>query len=734
MLERLGRAIYRARWAVILVWLLIFGVAAIFAPRVTTILRGGGYSIPDSQSIDAYNALHHAYGYETLSFTVVFTAPHSSGALLADAQRFRDLVSIRFGRVLHVQRPLWTPDHQVVFERIFSPPLNDLGASYAGPLRALLPSHGVRAYVTGPSAIYHDMEMVSDQDLHTIEAVTLPLAGLVLLLIFGSLVAAITPVLMAPVAVTLALALIYLIGHRLDMSIFVLNIASMLGLGVAIDYSLFLVHRFREELALGRDLETAVGRTVATSGRAILVSALVVTIGFSALTLVNVSMMQSIGIGGAIVTALSLVVALTLLPAILGILGPRINRFPVLPAAFNTRRAWRAIALRVMQRPVVVMVLVGGAIFLLAIPAFHLRVGIPGPQILPPTVDARAGNDLLDKHLGLANGSPLLVVVERRSGTSPRTAHATAFEVLDRLCSQRAVAGLATTPGVTSPRQIHPCGQVLAAMQRSSSAQSAKLRQAARHQRVALISAYLSVDPSSAQAEHVVQALRAQPPIPGYRILIGGQTAGQIDFDHYLYSRFPWVILFVVATIYLILLLAFRSVLLPLKAILMNLFSIAAAYGVVVFSFQDAHLAPLLGFTPTGNIDSIVPIFLFSVLFGISSDYEVFLLTRVYEEYLRTGHNEESVAGGLEFTGRIITSAALVMIVVFTAFAFARLEVVQELGLGLAAAVLIDATLIRILLVPATMRVLGRWNWWLPGRGFPHIQEECPPSQRVAGD
>jgi RND superfamily putative drug exporter len=235
------------------------------------------------------------------------------------------------------------------------------------------------------------------------------------------------------------------------------------------------------------------------------------------------------------------------------------------------------------------------------------------------------------------------------------------------------------------------------------------------------VSVFLKSDPSSAAAERYVTTLRDAKPIPGYSILIGGQTAGQMDFDHYLYSRFPLVIGFVIFIIYLVLLIAFRSVLLPLKAILMNVFSVLAAYGAVVYAFQDGHLARLLDFTNVGNIDSIVPVFLFCVLFGISTDYEVFLLTRVQEEYRITGNNEESVATGLAVTGRIITSAAVVMIVVFGAFAFARLVVIKQVGFGLAVAVLVDATLIRVLLVPATMRLLGKWNWWLPGRGFPRV-------------
>ncbi|MGH2448009.1 MAG: MMPL family transporter [Chloroflexota bacterium] len=731
MLERFGRAIYRIRWPVAICWLLITVGGAFIAPRITSVLHGGGYTIGNSQSVAAYNVLHHAYGYRAQVFTVVFDAgPQEKNLLIPAARHFREEVGGRFGKRLGVKGPYWTPDRAVVFEQLYSSPQGDFGASLAKPLNGLFPPPPVHTYLTGSSAIFHDMESVSDQDLQHIELITLPLAAAILLLIFGSVMAAIVPVVMAPVSVTLALALIYFLGRRIDMSIFVLNTASMLGLGVAIDYSLFMVHRFREELSEGRCVEDAVGRTVATSGRAILVSAVVVTIGFLSLSLTGVSMLRSIGLGGSIVVALSLIVALTLLPAVLGILGPRISLLPVVPEMALSRAPWLKLAHVVMRRPFRVILAVIGAVVVLALPAAHLRVGIPGPQILPPSVSSREGYDLLAHHLGLASQSPVLVVIKRKPDTPLKTFRPAALALLDHVCGSHEVAGLSADPGPHSPKQIYTCRQTLNRLQ--SSRPNAGLRTEVRTHNVALISAFLKTDPSSAAAEDYVRSLRNAPPIPGYQVLIGGQTAGQMDFDSSLYSRFPLVILFVIATIYLILLIAFRSLLLPLKAVLMNLFSIAAAYGVITFSFQDGRLASLLGFTPVGNIDSIVPVFLFSVLFGISTDYEVFLLTRVQEEYQLSGDNTFSVAQGLAATGRIITSAALIMIVVFGAFSFARLVVIKELGLGLAAAVLIDATLIRILLAPAMMRLIGRWNWWLPYRGFERVEKEETADSKIS--
>jgi putative drug exporter of the RND superfamily len=416
---------------------------------------------------------------------------------------------------------------------------------------------------------------------------------------------------------------------------------------------------------------------------------------------------------------LSLLIALTLLPAILAILGSRINLWTVVPARFTTGRIWRAVARRVMDMPWIVIGLVALVVAVLALPASHLRVGIPGPEILPPSVDSRAGNNLLNAKLGIANGAPVLVAIRRDPHTPASSFRSAALAVLDRICVSNEVAGVAGVPVPSSPSQVRTCESALLALENASPAENARARLLAQRHSLGLISVFLRTNPSSAAAEQYVTRLRQAGNVRGYTILIGGQTAGQMDFDNYLYSRFPLVILFVILTIYVVLFVAFRSLLLPLKAVLMNLLSVLAAYGATVFAFQDAHLSGLLGFTPVGNIDSIVPVFLFCVLFGVSTDYEVFLLTRVQEEFLAGASNEESVATGIAATGRIITSAAAVMVVIFGAFAFARLVVIQEVGLGLAVAVFVDATLIRALLVPATMRVLGRWNWWLPAALIP---------------
>jgi RND superfamily putative drug exporter len=434
------------------------------------------------------------------------------------------------------------------------------------------------------------------------------------------------------------------------------------------------------------------------------------------MTIFRVTMLTSLGIGGSVVVAISLVAALTFLPALLGVLGPRINLYSVVPHSLNSEGMWHRIAMVVMRRPWLVIAGVLAAVTIISLPARNLHVGVPGAAILPSGSQSRTGDTLLQQNLGLANQSPVLVVLKSPTGFSDPATRAGLLILAGKICQRTVVAGVAAAPVVDSPRQIIPCSKALSLGQSSGPT-------APRH--VALISVFLHADPSSPAAESFVTFLRKQTPPAHVQVLVGGQTAGQLDFDNFIYSQFPLAILFVVVVIFLILAIAFKSILLPIKAILMNFLSVVAAYGATVFAFQEGHLRSLLGFTPTNYLDSIVPIFIFCVLFGLSTDYEVFLLSRVREEYIWTGDNTHSVAVGLEKTGRIITSAAAIMVIIFGAFSVANWVVIKQLGFAMAVGVLVDATLIRALLVPAAMRVLGKWNWW-PARY--HIVTDSSPA------
>lgn len=720
MAARFGMFVYRCRWPIIGSWLVAMTVAAYFAPQVTSVLRGGGYSIPNSQAEKAYTALTHAYGYRTLAFTAVFT-PHRdipvSRAIQA-AALFRKRAAEKGPEAFLPGAPTISQDRRIVFVRVYTRPRQDLGIPLTAVVRQLVPSpKGVSGYVTGSSAVFFDMEQVSDGDLRHMEFITFPIALLILFVIFGTVVGALVPVSMGPLTVTSALAVVFLLGHRIDMSIFVLNTTTMLGLGVAIDYSLFMVQRFREELRYGNRVDEALVATVSTSGVAILVSAFTVAIGFLGMTLFRVSMLTSLGVGGSVVVGISLLCALTFLPAILGVLGPRVNAIAVVPRSLVVDRFWHRLSGWVMARPWTVILVVLVVVLIVSLPARGLRVGVPGPDILPSTSPSRIGDDLLNHDIGLANQSPVLVVLRSPSDFQLPAIRLGLLQLAGHICSRPIVAGVAAVPVVNSKADIVPCRIALARVGKMANA-DVPVR------KIALVSIYLRADPSSAAAEDFVSYLRRLSRPPGVQLFVGGQTAGQLDFDSFIYGRFPLAILFVVLAIFITLAVSFRSLLLPLKAVAMNGLSVLAAYGAAVWAFQDGALSSVLGFTKSGSLDSIVPVFIFCVLFGLSTDYEVFLLARVREEFKKTGDNTKSVARGLERTGRMITSAALIMVVIFAAFSFANLVVIKEIGFSLAVGVLVDATLIRALLVPAAMRVLGDWNWWPARYGLPQVLAE----------
>jgi RND superfamily putative drug exporter len=467
-----------------------------------------------------------------------------------------------------------------------------------------------------------------------------------------------------------------------------------------------------------------------------------VMIGFIALLLIGIQFMTSFGIGGAVVVACAVAAALTLLPALLSVVGTRINalRIPLLSrltmASTQQQRGerhgfWRAWALGVMRRPVLILVLVSALLVVLGWPIFSLSVGTPTASSLPTSTEARQGLDILNAAFPQTSDNPIYVIAQTPAGSSILTPdnlakvdslsawlaaqpHVTGVTSITRLptmpgaqaLSEQQLATIYASGAYQTDPQLQPIAQLLA---RTTNGDTT------------LITVNDDTKVDSAAGKALIDSLRAgdKRSAGGLTVLVGGFQAISLDFNRYLYDNFPRAILFILIATFILLLLMFRSLLLPLKAVLMNMLSVSAAYGVLVFVFQWGHFSDILGFTPNGFIDSTIPILLFCLLFGLSMDYEVFLLSRIREEWLRTRNNRHAVALGLEKTGGVITNAALLFVIVTGAFTFTSIVITQEVGLGMTVAVLVDATIIRSLLVPATMRLIGRWNWWLPGRPMP---------------
>jgi uncharacterized membrane protein YdfJ with MMPL/SSD domain len=561
------------------------------------------------------------------------------------------------------------------------------------------------------AAISHEVEA----GIIRAEIVTVPLAILIQLAVFGSLVAAGIPVLIGALAIVASIALILLLSTEAFQSIFAINIITMLGLGLGIDYSLFMVTRFREEIA-HRPTTEALVVTMATVGKAIFFSGITVVLGLAGTQFFPLPALKSMGQAGMLVTALALVYGLTLLPAILAILGGRVNALSIRRHAVRTQGAeggfWHRIANVVMRRPVTVLVTVLALLLIAGLPVLRLDLTPGGPEILPAHQEPRIVSERLASEFpqGDADPVPVLITVEDGDPFSAEN-----VELL-----RHVVDRLQTMPGVTRVESF--VAQELAAETGFDWAgydgNPAMLPPqiegtAAATTRGDQVLVHVTGPDSGGEAERLVRDIR-ELDSAALDIEVGGYAGATVDTLDGIRAGLVPAAAFVFVGSYVMLLLTFGSVLLPLKAMFMTLLSISASLGAVVFVFQDGNFERIFRFEATGEIISTTPILMFCILFGLSMDYEVLMLSRIQEEYERTGDNRASVAFGLSQTARVITGAAAIMVVVFGGFMLADIVVIKSMGFGLALAVLIDATIVRGLLVPATMRMMGRWNWWAP--------------------
>jgi RND superfamily putative drug exporter len=731
MLFRLGCALYRYRRGVLVVWGLVLLVALPVAPRVFRALAAGGFSSPDLEAFRASQLLADRFGSNPSNLVLVYQ--DSTQALAADDPAFTQQVedSLADVKQLNVVERVVTastsprqiaPDRRAQYATIAL-------AARAQDLREVLPTiqnairpTSLQLTLTGSPVFYQDIFDVTERDLRRAEILSIPTAAVALVLVFGSIVAGVVPGLVGGTAVAVTLALMVGLSQFFELSIFSLNLATMLGLGLGIDYSLFLVSRFREELARGESVERAVAWSVATAGRAVLFSGATVIIGLLALLTFDITALRSMGMAGALVVGLSVLGALTLLPALLSVLGPRIDALAIGPLAASARRAakpsgfWTRLANGVMARPVLVLVPLLAFLIALGLPFLRVDLGAPDASILPTDVQSRRGFDLLQAHWGDGELSPLLLVFQTTDGSSPMQAdHVAALALfMRRVQAHPSVVRVASVVSLDPRITPEQYALMYADPNHIADAYGYLATQATVRQDTLLAEVTSRFGQTDARSKDLVRAIRATPAPDGLRVLVGGGTAGVIDYADRLYEQFPRAALIVVLAIYLILLRTFGSVVLPLKAVAMNVLSILASYGALVVIFQEGALADQLHFQPLGFVEASLPIVMFCVLFGLSMDYEVFLLSRVQEAHMEGADHATAVARGLERSGRIITSAAAIVVLVSLSFVAADIVLIKALGLGTAIAVFLDATLVRALLVPATMRLLGEWNWWSP--------------------
>ena len=747
LFDRLGNWVVRRRRGVIVAWLVLIGLAIPFAPRAAGALRAGGFTLDTLPSAHARELLGTELGMPPSALVVVL---HSETSV-AGTPEFEAAAATATSRVqnaphvVSILSHLLAPgqvsaDGHVAYDVVFldlSP--DDSPEALTGIDDALVPVPGLDVGLAGGPAFYGDVQTVSEADLRRSEVISLPLAALVLLIVFGSVVSAAVPLMVGGGAVIVALAVIFGVASATPMSIFVLNLATLLGLGLGVDYSLLMTSRFREEMAsrtAWRDVPAGPARvsardaaiaesvrvTVATAGRAVFFSGLTVLLGLIGLVLFQFMILRSVGIAGAVVVALGVGAALTLLPALLAVIGDRLDSLAVrrVAAAPGVDGPWARLARRVMRHPVAVFVPTLGLLLALAVPFLGVRFNAPDSSILPPSVPSRAAFDLLVSRFGEGEFAPMQIAIRT---TGPATSPANIAALYDysrRLGADpriRRIVGIVDVdPRLTLSQYQLLYGDPAGPPDRYVQATLASTTKGDLTS-FTIFTAYSANRP---EAKALVNDLRSSggslAPPAGVQVFVGGGAAEVSDVVNEVAAEFPRTGLFILVATYLVLLVLLRSVVLPAKAIVMNALSIGASFGALVWIFQTGNLSALLGFQPLGFVETTQPVILFCVLFGLSMDYEVFLLSRMKEAWDRSRDNQEAVARGLERSGRIVSSAALIVVVVASSFGLADIVLIKALGIGMAIAVALDATVVRALLVPATMRLLGRWNWWIPAR------------------
>jgi RND superfamily putative drug exporter len=744
----LARLAVRRTKTLVVIWICVLAAAAVGASRVEKQLQVGGFSLPGTEFNTTANLLASELQISSDKSAVVV---YSSPTLRVTDKTFADAVEsslARLGKLPYVTKIqsfynpglpfLVSKDNHTTYAIVTMKGSENFLEQKTTTLRSLANAPPLITHLVGQSAVNYDVQKASAKDLVSVERITLPLVAILLILVFGSVVAASVPLVMGLVTVFTALAFVYLLALASNVSIFALNIGSMIGLGLAIDFSLIMVSRFRDELRAA-PLEDALDRTLQTAGRSITFSGITLGLTMAVLSLFPVMVIRSVAIAIAIVAATAIVTGLLLLPVVLVLLHRQLDRWN-LRARFaflqGSGTGWKTAVARVMRSPWVSIGVATVILALLAAPAAWVKVRGVTVDVLPASTQSRQAVDLVRRDFGQGELSPIFVVVQaptdggiwtptvlngilalhERMKHDPRVDHVQSLASIVPNPSPVWIEGLSPATILTSPDRTRIAKEV-----------------ATLHgdQRTTVIIVYSKAGPTAHSTQSLMLDLRRHakqwaPGLAGMNVLVGGEPAEHYDFIKVVYSEFPILLLLSLLVTFVVLMLFFHSLILPLLAILLNFVSLIVSIGLLVLVFQWGIGDTVLSFHSLGALEAYTPVLLFSVLFGLSTDYQVFLLTRIREQVRLGKSNDEAIATGLEQTAGTITAAALIMMVVFGSFAFTGVLVIKEIGFALAVAVAVDATLVRVVLVPASMKLLGKWNWWMPSfldRVVPEIDE-----------
>jgi len=689
--------VLRHRVIVLAAWVVVFGVCG-FASSLLADLLTNRFTLPGTDTHRAELILEEHFGQRTTgAFTVVVRGDGNAKALVPQVREAAQRAASELPTEKLVSVAPLTDD--VVAAQIVSnlEPADSKGRTdemreAAGEIP------GAELYVTGQAAIEHDLEPVFADDLAKGELIAVPIALLILVFTFGTL-AFLLPFAFAIVTIPTTLGIIWIFANLMELTTYLTNLVTLIGLGIAIDYSLLVVYRFREKLRRGAPRDEAIVATMLTAGRAVVFSGTAVAIGLALLLFMPLPFMRGFGVGGLIIPAISVLAAVTLLPAVLSLVGKPLDRVRLLPKSWLEHRSdhehgfWAVLARFIMRYPKSVAGATTGLLILLTLPVLTLELGPGSNEGIPRVLEAVQGYDILSEAVGAGATAPASIVIDTGA------------------------AGGARAPAIATS-----LAELARGLGLDSEVAAVRFEQTAQH--VDPTGRYLNVevigkrDYGKPESLEFVDRLRGEIiPSAGFpesaRVYAGGGPPGGKDFIDLTYSWFPWLVLAVLVATFFLLMRAFRSIVLPLKAIVLNLLSIGAAYGLLVIVFKWGA-GEWVGLIAYDQIEAWIPVMLFAMLFGLSMDYEVFLVSRMREEWDKGASNEDAVVLGLTKTGRIVTAAGLIMFAAFMGLIAGSIVGLQQFGFGLAAAILIDVTIVRALLVPSAMKLFGKWNWWMP--------------------
>jgi len=724
--------VLRFRWPILACWLAAILAGGYAASKVSALLSNT-FTVPGTDSERVRTILQHRFGDRSDGeFLVIYKIRDGTAGVRVKLERsIREAATaVPTGRATALR----DAPGAVLYGSILTTLNLAQAKGYADDIRRRLRSPpGVSAYVSGQPAIEADLDPIFSKDLKKGEGIAIPIALLVLLAVFGLSFAATMPFIFAAATIMGTLGIVYIVAHFMTMATYVTNLVQLIGLGIAIDYSLLIVYRFREELAKGGSKDDAILRTMATAGRAVIFSGATVAIGLALLLFMPVPFMRSMGVGGFLIPLVSITAAATLQPALLSVYGRRgtaraqlakwLRRkglpLPHVAGPDVEHGFWARLARGIMRRPVAFLAAGVAVLVAAAIPVYGLQLTPGSAQGIPQTPQSVRGLNILRAAVGPGALSPTQILVDAGEGRSVRNPaiQAAILRLEDRL---RRDSEVAYVQAGLSDRYV------------DSSGRYEQLIAAGRHE--------YGDQPAQDFVGRLRHSIIPGADFPeGVQVLAGGGPPQGVDFLHRSYATFPWLVFAVLVLTYLLLMRAFRSVVLPLKAVLLNLLSVAASYGLLVVVFRWGIGDSVAGLYQFPQVEGWIPIFLFAMLFGLSMDYEVFLVTRMRETWDEEHDNVRAVSYGLERTGLIVTAAAIIMVAAFSGFVAGSIVGLQEFGLGLAVAIFVDATIVRALLVPSLMALFGRWNWWLPAkiarvvRVPPSPLAERRPALRPAG-